>query len=109
MIAFREIIIFTFFGSVMAAPVREEMHGNAWEIIMIMAVLSTMTVVIALGGICQCPQKIDQKQFSYTKERSNMNDAEYFASFSKKKGQTIVRMESVNIETFPMLTSHRAC
>ena len=36
-----------------------------------------------------------------------MEDAEYFASFSKSKGRSIVAIDQMHIETFPMLSSHR--
>ena len=101
------MIIFVIFGSVMAAPVRDTVAGTGSEIFVFAALLLGMTTAFALTGICQCPSKSDRKQYTYIQKRSNMDDSEYFASFSRQRSQSIVRMDSIAVETFPMIPSQR--
>ena len=84
------------------------------------ALLFIAILATALFSFCHCPiskpQKTQTKQFSYTKQRTNLEDAEYFASFSKNSGNIvkvekndgrIVRLQNIPIETVPMLKTHR--
>lgn len=84
------------------------------------ALLFIAILATALFSFCDCPiskpQKTQTKQFSYSKQRTNLEDAEYFASFSKNSGNIvkvekndgrIVRLQNIPIETVPMLKTHR--
>ena len=101
------MIIFVIFGAVMAAPV-SEITGSAPESFIIAASFVGMAMTITLVGICQCPRKTEnRKKYSYIQKRSNLEDSEYFASFSGQKSHSIVRMDSIQVDTFPMIESHR--
>ena len=68
-----------------------------------------MIMAISLVSICQCPRKLFKGNYKYVNsqpDRNNMNDEEYFASYSERN-QVIVKLEGVKIENFPMLSSHR--